>query len=136
MNRERLEYMIEILEAVARADKKQGHKHFDLNAWIMNGGIAEGREVRATCGTVACAFGWMCMSKKGKADGLYLRPDPTNIYWTPVYRNKNNYHAAAAYFSIPYLHARYLFSPSEYREQELQNPRAVVKRIRELLEQQ
>ena len=72
------------------------------------------------CGTKACAFGLMALSKEFAADGLKAEYIPSSwnaqlVMLVPKFGNVTGFTAAEDFFGITDSDAAYLFDPSNYR---------------------
>lgn len=121
MNRERLERLADLLEALPEnGSAGENGMKFNLNTWM-------------TCGTVACACGHAACDPWFKRQGLRLE------YWQTgnddgyglFYRHWTHFTAVAQFFQISSDRARHLFSGSNYKR--ITRPRDVAERIRETL---
>lgn len=152
MNRERLKYLIQVIEQVHKE-----RRPFYMGAWAST----FGRLVRRSavnvpedqmCGTAFCALGWAALDRQFRAEGLRLTitmPDgserrptlsrlPKNFSFARV--EFDGYHdecAAQRLFGITYATADWLFTPSGYDSGSgtgrAVRPRRVIRRIKHLL---
>lgn len=131
MNVDRLQAMVQILQDVQARDEKQKHSHFFIGSWVRDHEFGPAPVV--TCNTVACAFGWMALSERGKADGIVFEQWENDVRLFPYYNGEYGYEAAAAYFEIPNGTARDLFGEYSYGEPVKVKPQNVIDRINHLL---
>lgn len=136
MNVDRLQALLQVLEGVQKRDLEQpDHPHFNINAWMFN---PHKLNYDFDCNTVACAFGWMCLSERGKADGLSMRggmPIYVHQVAEEVYINYE-YDAAEKYFDIPHATTSRLFHPGHYEHIDPELRLAeVINRVKNLIDQ-
>ena len=150
MNRERLEYLITIMERVEKEERK-----FNMGDWGRNDGTSPVN----LCNTVCCAFGSAALDPVSMAEGLHMRADWTNgsthgytdIYslddlgkvphgayvslaMTPVFAGNMHFEAAMAYYDISEHAAHFLFHPSHYNmPASWIKPHHVIDHIKEIL---
>lgn len=89
------------------------------------------------CKTVGCAVGWgITLIPEFREAGLRFAATPIEITEAAgiVYGDKTDIYAAAHFFEIHQVEAHRLFLGSSYQCHERSDPKAVAKRIRELLE--
>lgn len=123
---------------------------FNLEAWVRNDGWNEeegtfdrDREAanatileknpgaHASCGTTACAFGWAPSVPELANAGLKLVRYGNSF--VPRYEGKESFDAAQLLFGIPVRVAEHFFDPEHYAEDDLTDPKEVVRRIREFI---
>lgn len=102
---------------------------------VEAGALAPGTSVDEmhACGATACAVGWACTITEFVKAGLTLSIPEGN----PHFEGKDSFDAATAFFQLP-AHdyfitspvSSYLFSTMEYKEEQVNDPRAVSARIR------
>jgi hypothetical protein len=150
MNRERLEYLITIMERVEKEERK-----FNMGDWGQNRGI----EPVTLCNTVCCAFGSAALDPVCMAEGLHMCADWTNgnnhgwvfidslddlakipygpntsLAMTPVFGANMHFDAAMAYYDIGEQASHYLFHPSYYTiPGSWIKPHHVIEHIRDIL---
>ncbi len=131
MNKERLRTLAKYLKTVP-------DEHFYLGSWteIDGGKIKNGQISKVGCKTTACAMGWACSIPEFRRDGLRLEKVTLGGGFykvetlVPVYKNCEEFKAAAEFFDIGMSNAMYLFSAAEYEEGTAHD---VIERIEELL---
>ena len=150
MNRERLEYLITIMERVEKEERK-----FNMDDWGQNDGT---RPVNL-CNTACCAFGSAALDPVCMAEGLHMRAEWTNksvygyaiinslddlsklpyglnvtLVMAPEFNGNKQFEAAIAYYDIGEHAASYLFHPSYYNMPGARiKPHHVIERIKEIL---
>ena len=150
MNRERLEYLITIMERVEKEERK-----FNMDDWGQNDGT---RPVNL-CNTACCAFGSAALDPACMAEGLHMRAEWTNksvygyaiinslddlsklpyglnvtLVMAPEFNGNKQFEAAMAYYDIGEHAACYLFHPSYYNMPGARiKPHHVIERIKEIL---
>jgi len=155
MNRKRLEKLADFLETNPLLQKKG---KFDLNTWMssydmmrdsMYQKLAKKTENLPAfdkncnpieCRTVGCAMGWATTIPSFRKAGLKLQLDNDGIAEICL-KTKDGYftemRAAEVFFDFDqfdhYRIPELLFLPHYYLEKKRRNPKAVAKRIRELL---
>jgi hypothetical protein len=140
MNKRRLLKLVDLLEADAK--NKKGIK-FDLGTVgrpsnsELNFKVGE-LEPAVSCNTAACAMGLAAISGAFKRQGLsYVITRFGDINCTLEGRERFYAAAAARLFEISEAEAMFLFSPSEYRDEEptigAKGERYVAKRIRDFV---
>lgn len=110
----RLTILADYMDALPRS----AAKHFDMEYFAAHKGLDDhglyGKILKAgdlaTCGTVACAFGWACTIPSFKRAGLnlQLRGDFGAAYFGE-YSAGQNLIAAEKFFDIKYRDANHLF---------------------------
>jgi hypothetical protein len=108
---------------------------FDLNDWASKTEAVKSIssvEKMKECGATACAFGWACSIPSFRKAGLKLVKDDYNQIY-PIYKEREGFGAAQEFFGITYNEADTLFYPYTYEKQDRKSPKAVVKRIRQLV---
>src|ERR1700748_3456143 len=89
MNIERLKLAIAIIETVPE-------ENLNLDSFVSR---LASPEPRATCGTIACAAGWLGFHPEMNKLGLHLGPSP----WgqkrlVPIFNGADRFHALAEFF--------------------------------------
>lgn len=137
MNRERVQMAIDALEELAAIEPKQRPVNFSLSLWFSKReGLTQGKP-NPSCGTVACAMGYLASLPKFNELGLELLFDTSNkLDGEPflVGRGVTGFAAAAEFFGIQDVTAVYLFSPDNYSYSALRNPLTPVRRLKKLLD--
>lgn len=108
-------------------------KNFNLSEWFHDYG--------ETRGTVACAVGWAASDPWFNAEGLKLEPYSGmtgNDMKTPTFIDADGwkyrgYSAVNYFFDIEGDTSSWLFSYPAYDPEDVRNPLAVAKRIREFV---
>lgn len=92
-----------------------------------------------TCQTVGCAVGWATTIPSFKRAGLYLvnnpwyRPEEEFQVAEIFYDGHTGFEAIENFFDLTGWEAGILFDPGDYPDSDHENPKAVAKRIRQLL---
>jgi len=115
-----------------RLEKLEDAPNFDITRGVYNA-------LPVTCRTVGCAMGWAATIPSFRKAGLKLRYEKgargdADSFATPVYEFTSGYNAIELFFDIDYQAIRILFSPQHYPRKQWRDPKAVAKRINELLE--
>ena len=120
--RERLEHLCVILDRVTtQIEAKQPKVQFDLRVWaVMN-----------DCETTACAWGWASLDEKFQKEGV----TPAEGGFPPVFEGIAGFKAAERFFQIDFYTALGLFSDQNYPPSEINNPRAVIERVKQYLQE-
>lgn len=133
MNEQRIKHFIKVMEEVERKEQEQpDHTHFNMGTWAdkLDKGFV-------TCNTVACALGWLAISKEANDEGLYLKRFQS--FGTPIFISKDqrivatDEYAGADYLEISVTTARTLFFPVYYNHDHI-TPRDVINKLEKLLE--
>lgn len=107
MNRERLQRAADTLRALRPVIAKNHKLHFDLGLWFS------GNPKKISCGTTACAMGWLSTDPWFKRRGLSL-----DNYHTPAYshmgKNYIGFDAARTFFDIAPWNAAQIFEDTNY----------------------
>ncbi|KVQ35727.1 hypothetical protein WK03_35250 [Burkholderia cepacia] len=85
-------------------------KNFNLDTWRK-------RDDGATCGTIACAAGWLTLHPKFKELGLKTEVGSGKFQHRPVFNGKENMDALADLFGIELSDALQLFREKRQFEQ-------------------
>lgn len=121
-----------------------GVKSFDLQGWYwpdnLKAKVCDKKTTQrgkiVSCGTTACAAGSAALHPWFNERGLYLinqADGDEEPEWTIQYGKKTAFQAAGAFFGIDYSESIYIFSPSSYTSDEVQNPHVVAARIKAML---
>jgi hypothetical protein len=102
MNHERLKVAIDIIRSIP-------DDRFSLRLWQTNVDQTNGHTTKdweCSCGTIACAGGWLALHPDMRSQGLY--PGRSG---EPRIGGFSGYDALAEFFEIGYQEARALFCP-------------------------
>jgi hypothetical protein len=126
VNVERMELLLDVLKHVPR-------ERFNMEHWVEDPSSLNAA-AEATCGTVACAAGWLAMDPRARAQGLTLRLDSigSNIFTTPTFNHEDSFRALASFFEITSFQAENLFHPRRYDGITI-TPKVVALRVRTMM---
>lgn len=102
-------------------------ENFNLDTWRK-------RDEGATCGTIACAAGWLTLHPKFQELGLKSVVGHGHYLHRPVFNGKENIDALAELFGIKWADALRLFREKGYLESG-GHKQVFLRRLREFLQE-